>query len=82
MLAKMFGSKSAPGEGGDDDDDGPSDDDVKKAKSDAFDVFFDAMHAKDKEGARKAWKTLQGDESDDDEAEADDDDAEMAPTEQ
>jgi hypothetical protein len=81
MLAKMFGSKSSADDGAEGDE-GPSDDDVKKAKSDAFDVFFDAMHAKDKEGARKAWKTLHGDESDEDEAEADDDDAEMAPTEQ
>lgn len=62
-LAKMFGGK--PGMG---DDDEPSDDDVKKAKSDAFDSFWDALHSKDKEGARKAWDAMHGEDEGDDES--------------
>ena len=71
-LESIFGKKKPPMMGGmgDDDEDGPSDDDVKKAKSDAFDSFFDAMHAKDKEGARKAWETMHG-TGDDEEPEGD-----------
>ena len=63
-LARMFGAKG----GGDDakDDDEPSDDDVKKAKSDAFDAFFDAVHSKDREGARRAWEAMH-DEDDEEE---------------
>jgi hypothetical protein len=71
-LEAIFGKKRSPDMGGmgDEDEDGPSDDDVKKAKSDAFDAFFDAMHSKDKEGARKAWETMHG-TGDDEEPEGD-----------
>lgn len=66
-LARMFGAK--PGET---DDDEPGDDDVKKAKSDAFDAFFDAMHGKDREGARKAWDAMHGDDNEGEEDAPDD----------
>lgn len=56
-LEKLFGKK------GEEEDDAPSDEDVASAKSTAFDVFFDAMHSKDREKARAAWDTLQGDDS-------------------
>ena len=66
-LARMFGAKND--DDTQNDDDGPSEDDVKRAKSDAFDSFWDAMHSKDKEGARKAWNAMHGDDEDE-EAEA------------
>jgi hypothetical protein len=66
-LARMFGS--ANDKDTKDDDDGPSTDDVRKAKSDAFDSFWDALHGKDKEGARRAWQAMHG--GDDDEEEDD-----------
>jgi hypothetical protein len=64
-LARMFGAKND--QDTQDDDDGPSEDDVKKAKSDAFDVFWDAMHAKDKDKARKAWDAMHGNDEEDEE---------------
>ncbi len=75
-LDAIFGKKKLPGM--DEGDDGPSDDEVTKAKSDAFDSFWDAMHSKDKEKARKAWATMHGDDDD----EGEDDSEPSTPAEQ
>ena len=66
-LSTLFGSTK-----GMEDDDAPSDDDVKGAKSDAFNAFFDSIHSKDREGARKAVSTLMGDDEEEAEETKDD----------
>ena len=62
-LAILFGKKG----GHEERDDGPSDEDVKGAKSDAFNAFFDAIHSKDREGAHRAWKAMQGEDEEEEE---------------
>jgi hypothetical protein len=57
-LAILFGKKPSA----DEHDDGPDDGELKSAKDDAFGAFYDAIHAKNKEGARRAWNALHGEE--------------------
>lgn len=57
----MFGGKKPS----DDGDDETSDMDVDNAKSTALDSMFDALHAKDRDGFKKAWGVLHGGDDED-----------------